>query len=422
MNHSTTLQAIRANARPKWYEIVAKKADAPDEAEVFIYGEIGDSFWGESVSARQFAKDLAGVTAEKITFRINSPGGEVFDATAIANAISIHPAHTTARVEGLAASGASLIAVSADETVMMPGSQLMIHDAWGFAIGNAADMKEVMDLLDHLSDGLAEQYAAKAGGEPKAWRKAMKAETWYSADEAVAAGLADRVLPRAAPESAGETPEKAGARDSFDLSPFKYAGRQQAPAPMFPSVSARVVSHPARPVETQPPKGADSMSDTLLNGLREKLGLPADADEAAVLAAVDARRPSPPGTVLVDASALATMQETLARVPALEAAAAEGVAARKIQIAAHREQVVAKAIDLGKIPPSKRQGWLDMLEADPTAEETLAALEPGLIPLQPKGYTGGLEEADEPKAKQDQLIQTVGWGDILTTEQKELVG
>jgi hypothetical protein len=120
----------------------------------------------------------------------------------------------------LAASAASFIAMASDEIVMGRNSEMMIHDAWGICMGPAVDMRDLADKLDHLSNNIASIYAGKAGGTTADWRVPMLAETWYSAEEAVAAGLADRVEAAQAP-----------AENHFDLSVFTYAGRAKAPAP-----------------------------------------------------------------------------------------------------------------------------------------------------------------------------------------------
>lgn len=170
-------------------------------AEVFIYDEIGGSL---GVSADEFVKDLSAIDADRINVRINSPGGSVFDSIAIYNALVQHPATITTFVDALAASGASIVAMGGDECVMMIGSQLMIHDALGLEMGNAADMREMAKFLDHQSNNIASIYAAKAGGEPDEWRKLMLAETWMLAGEAVDMGLANRVYK---PEPKTETPD-----------------------------------------------------------------------------------------------------------------------------------------------------------------------------------------------------------------------
>lgn len=180
--------------------------------------------WG--ISAKEFVETLDQVAdANEIRLHINSPGGEVWEGIAILNALRNHPARVVAVVDGLAASAASFIASGADEVVMGRNTELMIHDAWGLGIGPAADMRDLADRLDKISDNIASVYAAKAGGTVPSWRAAMLAETWYSADEAVAAGLADRVE--------GDEPET-DARNAFDLSLFKHAGRAEAPEPVLP--------------------------------------------------------------------------------------------------------------------------------------------------------------------------------------------
>ena len=113
-----------------WYRIENKSDDA---VEVLLYDEIG-GWWG--LTADDFAKDLAAVKAKQITLRINSPGGDVFDGLAIYNSLRLHPADVTCRVEGLAASAASFIAMAGDTIQVCRGSMMMIHDAMGFGIGN----------------------------------------------------------------------------------------------------------------------------------------------------------------------------------------------------------------------------------------------------------------------------------------------
>ena len=203
------------------------EADAADGvATLRLYDPI-DSWGGEwGVSAKEFTRALDALpddTAE-IRLHINSPGGEVFEAVTILNNLRRHRARVVAIVDGLAASAASFLAAGADELIMGRNSELMIHDAWGLCVGNAGDMRDIAGRLDALSDNIASIYASKADGSTEEWRAAMLAETWYSADEAVAAGLADVV-------ESGVEPDEALNR--FDLSAFKHAGRNEAPAPLI---------------------------------------------------------------------------------------------------------------------------------------------------------------------------------------------
>lgn len=205
-----------------------------------------DSWGGEwGVSAKEFASVLDELDPDvgEIRLHINSPGGEVFEGIAIMNLLRDHRAKVTAVVDGLAASAASFLAASADETVMGQNAELMIHDAWGLGIGNAADMRDLADRLDHLSNNIASVYAAKAGGTVETWRAAMLAETWYSAQEAVDAGLANRLSPARTTEDP---------KDRFDLSAFQYAGRSQAPAPSAPAPVAPVAEPEPAGVEVSP--------------------------------------------------------------------------------------------------------------------------------------------------------------------------
>jgi ATP-dependent protease ClpP protease subunit len=182
---------IRVSARP-WYAIRNAAGTDGQAAELSIYDEVG--FWG--VTAAQFAQDLASITAPELTVRVSSPGGDVFDAVAIYNMIRAHPSYVTAKVDGLAASAASVIVQAADSRVMMPHSQMMIHDAWGMAVGNAATMREAADMLDKQSAIIADIYHERVRGGSRSLAKiraAMADETWYVDEAAVKAGLADSV-------------------------------------------------------------------------------------------------------------------------------------------------------------------------------------------------------------------------------------
>lgn len=183
-------------------------------------------YWG--VSALEFLEVLDDLddSVEEIRLHINSPGGEVWEALAILNSLRQHDSKLVAVVDGIAASCASFIACAADETIMSPNTQLMIHDAWGLCVGNAGDMRGTADLLDQVSDNIASIYADKSGESTEAWRAIMLDEGWYSAQEAVSAGLADKVHGQ-------DSDDDTDPADAFDLKGLglKYAGRAEAPAP-----------------------------------------------------------------------------------------------------------------------------------------------------------------------------------------------
>lgn len=206
MQINPRLREIQNRSRSKgsdWYRIVAAKANEP--TEVWIYGTIGDP-WGDGsgVSAATFAQELSALEVDRLKVRLNSPGGDVSEGVAIFNALEQHPASVEIVVEGQAASAASFIAMAGDKVVMAKSSRLMIHDAWGFCMGPASDMREAADMLDGFSNDIAALYVQKAGGTVEDWRALMAKDTWFSAEEAVEAGLADEI-------QGGKTSTKAAA-------------------------------------------------------------------------------------------------------------------------------------------------------------------------------------------------------------------
>lgn len=179
-------------AKPKTFEV--KNADG-EEATVYLYDAIG-SWWG--VPAEQFVKDLNAITAPTIHLRINSPGGDVFEGRAIEAAIKAHKSKVVAHIDGLAASAATYVAIAADEVEISAGGFFMIHNAWMLTMGNATELRDAADLLEKIDATIAADYVAKTGkmaDEVRAW---MDAETWFSADEALANGFVDRIAEAAA--------------------------------------------------------------------------------------------------------------------------------------------------------------------------------------------------------------------------------
>lgn len=221
-------RAALTQGRTDWYRLTNL---ADGTTDLYIYDEIG--FFG--VTAADLVNQLADLDTGQITVRLNSPGGEIFDGIAIHNALRSHQAKVTVQVDSLAASIASVIAMAGDEIVMAPHSQMMIHDGLGLCVGNAAAMRQMAEMLDRQSDNIAEIYKARAGGRTDSWRNKMRAETWYSAQEAVDAGLADRVATIASSKPAksqdGDGGEDMPMEDRWDLSVFRYAGRDHSPGP-----------------------------------------------------------------------------------------------------------------------------------------------------------------------------------------------
>lgn len=221
--------------------------------EMLIYDEI--SWWG--ISAADVAAALSGVTGD-LHVRVNSPGGDVFDGIAIYNMLVDYPGRVTVTVDGLAASAASFIAQAGDEIRMNRGAQMMIHDASGFCYGNASDMTAMASLLDMVSGTLAGIYAACTGTDAETWRAAMREETWYTAEAAVEAGLADELVPH--PARGEEPAENIVRRLVAALYPYglrEDLGRPLAAAPDAPAP----VDEPEKPAPEPEPGPVDEAQD-----------------------------------------------------------------------------------------------------------------------------------------------------------------
>ena len=162
--------------------------------ELWLYGVVGEEGYGD-VSAKDVRDQLAKFNkSEPIVVRVNSPGGSVFEAVSIRTQLSQWPAGVNVQVDGLAASAASYIATVGRSVAMARDGSLMIHDAWGMTLGNAADHQKASQTLDQISDSLVGAYAAKSGKSRAEIRTAMKRETWFTSTGAVEYGLVDMIV------------------------------------------------------------------------------------------------------------------------------------------------------------------------------------------------------------------------------------
>lgn len=176
---------------PETYRIQA--AAAENAAELLIYGDIGDTWWGESVTAKSIAEQLQELDVEYITVRINSYGGAVSDALAIYNSLRRHPAAITVQIDGVAVSAASLIAMAGDTVEIGENSMFMVHAPWFVAVGNSKRLRDSADLLDKYADAMASSYARKTGKAVDEVRQLLTdgEDHWYTGAEAVEEGFAD---------------------------------------------------------------------------------------------------------------------------------------------------------------------------------------------------------------------------------------
>jgi ATP-dependent Clp endopeptidase proteolytic subunit ClpP len=445
----TPLRAERPNAKTTERGVVTLRLYDPLDSW-------GDD-WG--VSAKEFVSVLDDLPddTEQIRLLINSPGGECWEGLAVLNALRAHPAKVTAVVEGIAASSASFIAAGVDELEVMENAEIFVHCAWGGCIGNAADMAKMAADLSHEDRNLASIYAGKAGGAVDEWLARMCGETFFSAEEAVEVGLADRVVKAAR----GKADAVAKAKARFDLSVF--ARRDNAPRATFsasgeeagpvavsqPAPAADPTPQflpptdpppnpgddPAPPVDTtapdegpqspaaEPDQPTEENAMSLDKGVRERLGLAEDADEAAVLAALDARlqpdepEPDPeplpdpaplpadepvPAGVSASAAPPAAVDPALAQEVALlkeqmTAMSAQLAAANAEKAAAVKASVLDEAQRAGKFKPADRASWEANYDKAPdVCASVLASIAPGTaVPVMASGVTGPAEPTED---------------------------
>lgn len=160
-------------------------------ADIYVYGTIGEGWDDGAMTAHRFAYLMQQANGEDVTVHINSCGGDVFDANAMAETIRAYKGKVTASIEGLAASAASYFALTADYVEMNPSALLMIHNPWGFCQGDSADMRKTADMLDKVRETIVGQYVRRTGMGVGEVGALMDAETWFDADEALERGFVD---------------------------------------------------------------------------------------------------------------------------------------------------------------------------------------------------------------------------------------
>lgn len=372
-------------------------------ATIRMYGPIDSwgGWWGISAADVSDVLDALPESVTQIILRINSPGGEVFEAMSILNMLRAHKASVLGVVDGLAASAGSVIAVGCDETVMSPGTTMMIHSPSSIAWGNAAEMRKTADVLDNIEESIISIYRDKAG--ESAWGELLAAETWYTAQQAVETGLADRV---GIVKDAGET-STAGADEEDPVDPlegddvedlYQSARAHLGLRPIGASASPKLPSS-SESGQPKEQKEALNMSDAFLATVRDRLGVTdANASEETVIAALDealtesadtptASAVTPPaGTQLIEDSVL----------DSLRADAAAGREARQQQISDRRDGMIQNALSEGRITAASAPQFRAMLDADEeSAAAVLASLATNTVPVAEIGHADGVHDADE---------------------------
>lgn len=339
--------------------------------EILIYDIIGE---GDS-TAHSVRKQLSTMTG-KVTVRISSPGGDAYQGVAIMNTLRNYPRHVTCIVDGVAASAASYIAIGgADTALMAPNSELMIHEAFRAANGNATQLEKMAADLNRISANIASIYAGKAGGTVNQWRSLMREETWFSAREAIDAGLVDGLANQAAPAAHADSIVYAMAHN------YRYASRDDAPAPKIPTTRKERkmgffdnLVRNEEDTQSAPTPGsftteqwaeltgllklepetatADDVLDTIKEIISEAKKLSQSSQEEAALNILNRAADAP---VTVDRRVWREMQDAIHR----------GVTARDQDDRLAAEQVVNQAVRIGKISSTNREDWISSYLKDP---------------------------------------------------------
>jgi len=193
-----------------------KIVNQADSLTLEIYDILGQDFFGEGITAKSISEALNG-SKGPVNVRINSPGGDAFEGVAIYNVLRASGRPISVSVDGLAASAASVVAMAGDSIEMGTGSMMMIHPAMMLAIGDAAEMRKAAEVLDSVTNSLADIYTQRTKNEKQQVLDWMNAETWMNPQEAMDRGFSDKM---------SET--KAAPTAQFDLSIFKHAPEVRA--------------------------------------------------------------------------------------------------------------------------------------------------------------------------------------------------
>lgn len=239
-----------------WFNIRA----SAESIDISIHDEIGS--WG--VSAKQFMADLKAHPANlPVNISLHSPGGEVLDGLAIYNTLKARTAPVSVKIEGLAASMASVIAMAGSTITMPRNAYLMIHNPSGMAFGDSADMRELADLLDKLQGSLVNAYESRTGLPRAEIISLMEAETWMDGDDALARGFIDSVTDEVALSASAFDKRRLVNMPKHATSPTATAEPVQPPAPDTAPLTPPIDADPAPAASEDPPSVVESDTETV---------------------------------------------------------------------------------------------------------------------------------------------------------------
>jgi ATP-dependent protease ClpP protease subunit len=361
------------------------RAAADDSIELLVYGNIGDSWWDDTVTAKSVVEQLRGFAGTRIAVRINSYGGSVTDGIAIYNELRAQAGKgvtVNVQVDGVAASIASLIAMAGDTVTMPDNTLMMLHAPWGIALGNSAEIREYADVLDTYGKAMATSYARKTGKPASEFEELWSGgkDHWYTAAEAVEFGLADELVDAEYPEEEEEAEEASAIalQRLLARAPSQIAAR--ARELLTHTTVAPAAAAPRSPASAGaiPPAAAGNREEPTMpnpNHTTPAAGAQPGADEAK--AAADAAR----------REAVAALQTRNAEIRAL----AEPHMANA-DVRAYVDQVMADA------DPE--------VDAAAVGKKILAMLAQGREPVGGGVATAGVDERDKRRAAMAKAIDT----------------
>lgn len=333
-----------------WYSI--KNAAGNAAAEVFIHDEIG--IFG--ITAKAFIDEVRAMKPQALTVRLNSVGGSVFDGLAIYNFLKGLP-DVTVKIDGLAASMGSVIAMAGKRIEMAANGFIMIHNPSSWVDGEAADMRETADLLDKIRDSLITTYTARTGKDYETVKGWMDAETWFNAEEAQANGFIDGITEELAMAASA-------AVSRFAHPPAALTAKLEATT----ATTATATATAGEPViitisGDNAVASTDTRKETMQNIINSLV-------EAKVLASAEVAEDSLAATITAAFAALTAERDAL-RAQVLEHAKTEAT------------RLVEAAIAEGRIVADKKDHWVNELLANTNARELLAAIQPANLGTEP---------------------------------------
>ncbi len=232
----------------KWNKTIHAEKTDDTTPTIDIFDVIGEDFFGSGFTAKRMSAALRSIGEDKdIIVNINSPGGDVFESATIYNLLAQHKGNVTVNILGLAASGASVIAMAGDKINISKIGFLMIHNAWSIVMGNKDDLREAANTLEQFDKSILSAYLARTDMEEKKLSKMMNDETWIGADQALELGFADELIAaKTGPQKADDKQTKAQARRTIEMALAREGFSRKDREDIFQKAGVRDAAEPAQ--------------------------------------------------------------------------------------------------------------------------------------------------------------------------------